>query len=63
MTVTITLTNSSHPDFQYFGDARVDGRQLSRRFILRLEMDVWVAQVRASALKHGHTVTVTDNAR
>lgn len=63
MAVTITLTNSSHPDYRYFGDARINGRQLSSRFTSRGEMDLWVAQVHAAATKHGLTVTVTDNAK
>lgn len=60
--VAVTLTNSSHPDFEYFAEARIDGQQLWRRFNGRGAMDLWVAQVHADATSQGFEVTVTDNA-
>lgn len=60
MLTTIKLTLSSHPEFRYFVDVRVKGRQIARRFDTRVEVDAFAAEADAAARNAGFTVTIAD---
>lgn len=58
--VTVTISASSHPDYDLFGDLRDDsnGRQLQARRGNRAELDAWYDKLAESAKSHGLDITL-----
>lgn len=57
---TLTITNSSHPEFLYFVDIRINGRQIARRFNDNDAVADFVAEAKSAAANNGMTITITD---
>lgn len=60
--ITVTVSPSSHPDFDLFGDARDDSnnRQLKACRGNQAEIDAWYDKLAKSADKHGITITLVN---
>lgn len=57
MVIPVTVTASSHPDFDMFASVKVNGRQLSKRGSMP-EIDEWISALREAAATHGHEIKV-----
>lgn len=59
-TATLTISTSSHPEFLYFVDIRINGRQIARRFNDNGAVADFVAEAEASAARNAMAITITD---
>lgn len=57
MVIPVTVTVSSHPEFDLFGSVNVAGRQLCKRGS-QAEMDEWINALCEAAATHGHEIKV-----
>lgn len=58
--VTVTITHSSHPDFELFLDARFGARQMSRRGS-RAEIHQLTKEIVDAAVKRGDVLLTVDD--
>lgn len=59
MVIPVTVTASSHPDYDMLASVKMDGRRLSKRGSMA-EIDEWIDAVREVAAAHGHEIKVTN---
>jgi len=59
MNITVTVTKSSHPDYDLFGTTTIKGRQLTKRGS-QAEIDAWYDTIATAAAKQGWTVTLVN---
>jgi hypothetical protein len=59
MEITVTVTPSSHPDFDLYAYAMVNGRQIGTRGTAE-EVDVWYDRIVRAAQDRGCRVTLVN---
>lgn len=59
--LVIEISLSSHPEFRYFADGRINGRQKAMRSNDRKEVDEWVSMLVKAAQDAGISFEVLDN--
>lgn len=59
--IKVTVTYSSHPDFEFFASASAGSRQITAtRSRYRGGINYWINDVREAAARHGLVVVVED---
>lgn len=56
----VTVSNSSHPEYLYFVDVRINGRQLARRFNSKEECGAFLIETAQRLQNGGFSVAFSD---
>jgi len=59
MNITVTVTKSSHPDYDLFATTTINGRQFAKRGS-QAEIDAWYDKIAIAADKKGATLTLVN---